>query len=71
MYSGFYCGGMVEYGGKLRGVWGIVWHDSVIYVYMYIYIYMYIYTIAGDFLQNLTRTPAHNSGFSQNFNGYK
>lgn len=56
------------------GVWretswrvGIVRRDRGIYVYMYIYIYMYIYTIAGDFLQSLTRTPAHNPGFFSKF----
>ena len=55
-YSGFYCGGIMKHGGKFRGVWGIVRRNSVIYMYVYIYIYMYIYTIAGDFLQSLTRT---------------
>lgn len=43
MYSGFYCGGMVEHDGKFCGVWGIVWRDRVIYVYIYLHIYVHIY----------------------------
>lgn len=56
MYSGFYCVGIVEHGGKFCGVWGIVWRDKGICVCIYLHIYVHIYYSGRFFVKLNTHT---------------